>query len=168
MNPIKPLSDVPALQPVLPDDAMVIVPVRNMVLFPGMIMPVSIGRERSIMAAQYAVKAELPVGILMQRNPEAEAPTPDDLSAMGTVAAILRYVTTPDGTHHIICQGQQRFRVLAYLDGFDFMVARVERIADAGAENDREIEARFFQLKERAVEVLQLLPKVPPEMLQAV
>lgn len=185
MNPIKQLFDAgkPATadtppasgqQPdapepmVVPEDAMVIVPVRNMVLFPGMIMPISIGREGSIKAAQYAVKAERPVGILMQRNPEADAPTPDDLSAMGTVAAILRYVTTPDGSHHIICQGQQRFRVLGYLDGFDFMVARVERIADIGAEDDREIEARFFQLRERAVEVLQLLPKVPQEMLQAV
>lgn len=188
MNPIKPLMDAgspataaapegqqqlggaqaPVLQPTLPEDAMVIVPVRNMVLFPGMIMPISIGRERSIKAAQYAVKAELPVGILMQTNPEIDAPTPADLAPMGTVAAVLRYVTTPDGSHHIICQGQQRFRVLGYVDGFDFMVARVERIADAGGEDDRDIEARFFQLRERAVEVLQLLPKVPQEMLQAV
>ncbi|MDD2919488.1 endopeptidase La [Rhodoferax sp.] len=168
MNLVEPSSGVPELQRALPDDAMVIVPVRNMVLFPGMIMPISIGRERSINAAQYAVKAELPVGIVMQRNPEADAPTPEDLAPMGTVAAILRYVTTPDGSHHIICQGQQRFRALAYLDGFDFMVARVERVADAGGEDDRDIEARFFQLKERAVELLQLLPKVPQEMLLAV
>jgi ATP-dependent Lon protease len=156
------------ITPLLPDDAMVIVPVRNMVLFPGMVLPVSMGRERSISAAQYAVKAERPVGILMQRNPEADVPTPDDLATVGTVAVILRYVTTPDGSHHIICQGEQRFRVLAYLDGFDFMVARVERIADVGAEDDREIEARYVQLKARAVEVLKLLPKVPEEMLQAV
>lgn len=156
------------ITPLLPDDAMVIVPVRNMVLFPGMVLPVSMGRERSISAAQYAVKAERPVGILMQRNPEADVPTPDDLATVGTVAVILRYVTTPDGSHHIICQGEQRFRVLGYLDGFDFMVARVERIADVGAEDDREIEARYVQLKARAVEVLKLLPKVPEEMLQAV
>jgi ATP-dependent Lon protease len=156
------------ITPLLPDDAMVIVPVRNMVLFPGMVLPVSIGRARSISAAQYAIKAERPVGILMQRNPEADVPTPDDLATVGTVAVILRYVTTPDGSHHIICQGEQRFRVLAYLDGFDFMVARVERIADVGAEDDREIEARYVQLKARAVEVLKLLPKVPEEMLQAV
>lgn len=156
------------IKPLLPDDAMVIVPVRNMVLFPGMILPISIGRERSINAAQYAVKAERPIGVLMQRNPEADDPAPDDLAAMGTVAAILRYVTTPDGSHHIICQGQQRFRVLGYLDGFDFMVARVERIVETAAEGDREIEARYVQLKERALDVLQLLPKVPQEMLQAV
>ncbi|MGB4360806.1 MAG: endopeptidase La [Rhodoferax sp.] len=156
------------ITPLLPDDAMVVVPVRNMVLFPGMILPISIGRARSINAAQYAVKAELPVGVLMQRNPEADAPTPDDLSAMGTVATILRYVTTPDGSHHIVCQGQQRFRVLGYLDGFDFMVARVERIVETAAEDDSEIEARFVQLKARALDVLKLLPNVPEEMLQAV
>lgn len=154
--------------PLLPDDAMVLVPVRNMVLFPGMVLPISIGRERSINAAQFAVKTERPVGILMQRNPEADAPAPDDLASVGTVAVILRYVTTPEGSHHIICQGEQRFRVLSYLDGFDFMVARVERVADIGAEDDREIEARYVQLKARAVEVLKLLPKVPEEMLQAV
>ena len=161
-------SAAPEPQRVLPDDAMVIVPVRNMVLFPGMIVPVSIGRERSINAAQYAIKTERPVGILLQRNPEADSPMADDLAVMGTEAAILRYVTTPDGSHHIVCQGQQRFRVLGYLDGFDFMVARVERIAEAEAGDDSEIEARFFQLRERAVEALQLLPKVPQEMLQAV
>jgi ATP-dependent Lon protease len=160
--------EAPEQQRALPDDAMVIVPVRNMVLFPGMILPISIGRERSINAAQYAVKAERPVGILMQRNPQADAPTPDDLSAIGTVASLLRYVTTPDGSHHIICQGQQRFRVLGYLDGYDFTVARVERIVDAAADHDREIEARYVQLKARAVEVLKLLPQVPEEMLQAV
>jgi ATP-dependent Lon protease len=156
----------------LPDDALVIVPVRNLVMFPGMIVPISIGRESSIKAAQYAVKAERPVGILMQRNPEVEAPGLDDLAAMGTVAVILRYVTSQDGSHHIICQGQQRFRVLGYLDGFDFTVARVERLLDTGAgpsdEDKREIEARYLQLKARALEVLQLLPNVPQEMLQAV
>ena len=156
----------------LPEDALVIVPVRNMVMFPGMIVPISIGRESSIKAAQYVVKAERPVGILMQRNPEADAPSPDDLAAMGTVAVILRYVTSPDGSHHIICQGQQRFRVLGYLDGFDFTVARIQRIVEPGAgpseDDKREIEARYLQLKARALEVLQLLPNVPQEMMQAV
>ncbi len=152
----------------VPDDAMVIVPVRNMVMFPGMVVPISIGREGSINAARYAVKTERPVGILTQRNPEVDAPKPEDLSAVGTVATILRYVTSPDGSHHIICQGQQRFRVLSYLDGFAFLLARVERIVETVAEDDLEIEARYLQLKQRAVEVLQLLPHVPQEMLEAV
>ncbi|WP_296502984.1 endopeptidase La [Rhodoferax sp.] len=147
---------------------MAIVPVRNMVLFPGMIVPIAIGRESSIAAAQYAIKAERPIGILMQRNPEVDAPGPDDLSRVGTIASILRYVTTPDGTHHIICQGQQRFRVIGFLDGFPFTVAKIERIVEAVVKDDKEIEARFMRLKERAVEVLQLLPQVPQEMVNAV
>ncbi|MDO9198085.1 endopeptidase La, partial [Rhodoferax sp.] len=147
---------------------MIIVPVRNMVLFPGMIVPIAIGRESSIAAAQYAVKAGRPVGILMQRDPDVETPEADDLPLVGTIASILRYVTTPDGTHHLICQGQQRFRVTGYLAGFAFTVATIERIVESAAEGDKEIEARFLQLKERALEVLQLLPQVPQEMVHAV
>ena len=152
----------------IPDDALVIVPVRNMVLFPGLVVPVAMGRPASIAAAQYAVKAGRPVGILWQQNPEAELPGPQDCASTGTIAAVLRYVTTPDGTHNIICQGQQRFRVTAYLEGFPFMVARIERIEEAAGLGDKEIEARFLRLKERAVEVLQLLPEVPQEMVHAV
>ena len=152
----------------LPQDALIIIPVRNMVLFPGMIVPIVIGRESSIAAAQQAVKLEHPIGILMQHNPDIESPTPADLVRMGTIASILRYVTTPDGTHHIICQGQQRFRVLDYLEGFAYTVAKIERIVDAPVHNVKEIEARFMRLKERAVEVLQLLPQVPQEMVNAV
>lgn len=152
----------------IPDDAMVIVPVRNMVLFPGLVVPIAIGRKSSIAAAQYAIKRERPLGILMQHNPEVETPGADDLAAMGTIASILRYVTTPDGSHHIICQGQQRFRVKGYLEGYPFVVAKIERVVDQSGEGDKEVEARFIRLKERAVEVLQLLPQVPQEMVNAV
>jgi ATP-dependent Lon protease len=151
----------------LPDQTIVIIPVRNMVLFPGVLVPISIGRESSIAAAQYAIKAGLPVGILLQKNAEVEAPTADDLSRMGTVASILRYVTTPDGTHHIICQGLQRFKVLQTLEGFDFTVARVEKMDELPHPENKEIEARFIRLKERAIEVLKLLPQVPQEMLNS-
>lgn len=152
----------------IPDDALVIVPVRNMVLFPGMVVPIAIGRERSIAAAQHAIKQELPVGVLMQRNATSENPAPDDLTNVGTIASILRYVTTPDGTHHVICQGQQRFRVTGYMEGFPFLVAKIERLQEPEDSDDKEIEARFLRLKERSVEVLRLLPQVPEEMVKAV
>lgn len=152
---------------VIPEDAMIIVPVRNVVLFPSMILPLTIGRKQSIAAAQQAVKMERPVGILLQRDPEVEAPGPDDLSLVGTVADILRYVTMPDGTHVIVCQGSQRFRVTEYLTGYPFPVARVGLIVEPEATGN-EIEARFIQLKERALEVLQLLPQTPQELVAAV
>src|SRR6266508_1741559 len=142
----------------LPDDALIILPVRKMVLFPGMILPVALGREGSIAAAQAAAKAKRPIGILLQRNAETEKPGPDELCLVGTVATVLRYVTTPDGTHHVISQGLQRFRVVEYLEGYPFLVARVGRIEEPEAAG-KEIEARFVQLKERALEVLGLLPQ---------
>src|SRR5438034_784029 len=151
----------------LPEDALIILPVRKMVLFPGMILPIALGREASIAAAQAAAKAKRPVGVLLQRNPETEKPEPDELSLVGTVASIVRYVTTPDGTHHVICQGQQRFRVVEYLEGYPFMAARVGRIEEPEAAGN-EIEARFVQLKERALQVLDLLPQTPQELVAAI
>src|SRR5438132_1613619 len=151
----------------LPEDALVILPVRGMVLFPGMILPIALGREGSIAAAQLAVKTKRPIGVLLQRNSETERPGPDELSLVGTVAHIVRYVTTPDGTHHVICQGQQRFRVVEYLEGYPFTVARVGRIEDPETAG-KEIEARFVQLKERALQVLELLPQTPQELVAAI
>src|SRR6266568_3640884 len=151
----------------LPDDALLILPVRKMVLFPGMILPVALGREGSIAAAQAAAKAKRPIGILLQRNAETEKPGPDELCFVGTVATVLRYVTTPDGTHHVISQGLQRFRVVEYLEGYPFLVARVGRIEEPEAAG-KEIEARFVQLKERALEVLGLLPQAPQELVAGI
>ncbi len=150
----------------LPDNALVIIPVRNMVLFPGVLVPITIGRESTIAATQYAIKAGRPVGILMQKNADTESPGPDDLCRMGTMASILRYVTTPDGEHHLICQGQQRFKVLDYLEGYPFSVAKIEPILQDADKMDTEIEARFIRLKERAIDVLKLLPQVPKEMVR--
>ncbi len=151
-----------ALRP-LPEDALIILPVRNIVLFPGMIVPITIGREVSRAAAQEAARAQKPIGVLLQRNPEIESPTPDELHWVGSTGNVLRYVTAPDGSHHIITQGERRFRVLQFLDGWPFPVARVEMIEEP-ATADTEIEARAMTLKQRAIEILRLLPQVPEGM----
>ena len=151
----------------LPADALIVLPVRRMVLFPGMILPIALGREGSIAAAQAAARAKRPIGVILQRNAEVERPRAEDLCLVGTVATILRYVTTPDGTHHVICQGMQRFRTVEYLDGYPFMAARVARIEEPEVAGN-EIEARFVQLKERALEVLELLPQAPSELVAGV
>jgi ATP-dependent Lon protease len=152
---------------VIPEDALVIVPIRNVVLFPGMILPLTIGRQQPILAAQQAVKTERPVGILLQRDAEVEVPGPEDMCLVGTVANILRYVTLPDNTHVIVCQGLQRFRAVEYLPGYPFPVARIARIDEAEV-TDSEIEARTIQLRERALEVLRFLPQVSQELASAI
>src|SRR4051812_46509427 len=96
------------------DDMLIIVPVRNMVLFPGTVLPVAINRDRSLAAAQEAVRAERKVGFLLQYDPETQVPTGSDVYRVGTMANIVRYVTGQDGTHHLVVQGEQRFRVLDF------------------------------------------------------
>src|SRR3954470_23819885 len=115
----------------LPEGAIPIIPVRGMVLFPGIVLPVALGRERSMAAAQEAVRAGQPVGLLLQRDPEQAEPAPADLFTVGTTAAVVRYLTAPDGTHHLIAQGQHRFRVREFLDGWPFLVARVDTVGEA-------------------------------------
>ena len=153
--------------PAVPADALIIVAMRNVVLFPGMILPLTIGRPQSLLAAQQAVRSERQIGVLLQRNFEVEVPGPNELCTTGTVASIHRYVTLPDDSHVIVCQGQQRFRVSEYLPGYPFPVARVVRVAEPEA-SDTEIEARAIQLRERALEVLQLLPQASDEMVGVV
>jgi ATP-dependent Lon protease len=86
---------------------------------------------------------------------------------MGTVANIVRYITAPDGTNHLICQGEQRFRVVDYLNGWPFFVAKTERIPEP-TPTSNEIEARFVHLKGQAIEAIQLLPQAPNELLTTI
>jgi ATP-dependent Lon protease len=152
--------------PRLPADAIAIIPVRNMVLFPGVILPINIGRDISIAAAQYALRADTALGILLQRDPRVDQPVAGDLHTMGTLAAILRYVTGPEGAHNIVCQGEQRFRIVEFVPGYPFLVARIERIEEQELHTPA-IEARLLQLKDMMAEVLNLLPQAPSELLNA-
>jgi ATP-dependent Lon protease len=147
----------------LPDDALILIPMRNAVLFPGVLSPVVVGRASSVAAAQEAVKSERRVGFLLQRDAEKTDVGPDDLHWVGTAGPIVRLLTGQDGAHHLVVQGQTRFRALEFLEGWPFLVARVayvEQPEDTGPG----IEARFLQLKEKAVEAISLLPQAPDEL----
>jgi ATP-dependent Lon protease len=150
----------------IPADALIIVPVRNIVLFPGVIAPITIARPKSIAAAQQALREQRPVGILLQRNAEVDDPGPDDLYRICTIANIVRYITGPDETHHIVCQGVQRARILDFLPGTPFPAARVLHIPEPTTSSP-EIEARFLNLQRQAIEAVQLLPQAPPELIAA-
>jgi ATP-dependent Lon protease len=151
-----------AIRP-LPEDAVIVVPMRNAVLFPGVISPVTIGRKSSVAAAQEAVRSEKKIGFLLQRDAKKDDVRPDDLHWVGTVGQVVRYITGQEGAHHLVVQGTSRFRVLEFLEGWPFLVARVQYI-ETKDEMTPEIEARFLQLKERAVEAIQLLASAPEEL----
>src|SRR5437667_8740527 len=143
-------------QPPLPPDSMIPLPVRQTVLFPGIVLPLSIGRKSSIAAAQEAVRSQRMLGVILQTDPAVEEPTAEQLHRVGTAAQILRYVTAPDGTHHVVAQGVRRFRVIEHLRGFPFLVARVEEIGVAEVITP-DIEARVGLARTRAREAIELL-----------
>jgi ATP-dependent Lon protease len=152
-------------QPVsIPGDALIIVPVRNTVLFPGVVLPITIGRPQSIAAAQQAVREQRQIGLLLQRDPESSEPGTDDLYRVGTLANIVRYLTGPDDSHHIVCQGVQRIRVLDFLPGTPFLAARVVPLPEPTTRSP-EIEARFLNLQRQAIEAAELLPQAPQELI---
>ena len=153
--------------PPLTEAELIILPVRQAVLFPGIILPLAIGRPASIAAAQEAARSQRMLGVVLQNDPSVDDPTPNQLHRMGTVAQILRYVTSPEGVHHVICRGARRFRITEFVPGHAFLVARVEEIGSAEVLTP-EIEARTRLLRERAREAVQLLPNAPGEILAAI
>jgi ATP-dependent Lon protease len=151
---------------VIPEDVLIILPVRDTVLFPGVVLPVAVSGKRALAAAQEAVRTQRRVGLVLQSD-AGDPPSPDQLHRVGTIASIVRFVTAADGTHHLIAQGEQRFTVLDYVSLEPFPVARIEPHREP-AVSDREIEARGLTLRERAIEASQLLPQAPGELVNAI
>ena len=156
-----------AAAPAVADDPLIVVPVRNTVLFPGTVFPVALGHDRAVAAAQAAVREERPIGLLMQRDPTQQDPEASGLHRIGTVCNILRYLSAPDGTHHAVLQGVQRFQVRSFLHERPYLTAEVGRMEDPDRQGPA-IEATRLHLQRLALETLQLLPQVPAELVQAV
>ncbi len=129
-----------------------------------MIAPITLGRPKAIAAAQQAIREQRQIGILLQRDAELNEPGLDDLHRVGTVANIVRYLTGPDDSHHIVCQGIQRIRVLDFLPGTPFPAARVLNIPEP-ITSSPQIEARFLSLQRQAIEAAELLPQPPQELI---
>jgi ATP-dependent Lon protease len=159
-----PMTAAPATS--TPEDVLIILPATEAVLFPGVVLPLAVHGKRALAAAQEAVRTQRKVGLLLQST-EGENPEPEQLHRVGTVASIVRFVTAPDGTHHLIAQGEQRFTVLDYVSREPFLVARIEAHKEP-ASASKEIEARALTLRERAIEALQLLPQAPAELGNAI
>ena len=151
----------------LPADVIALVPMRNIVLFPHVIMPVVVGRERSVAAIQHILQTKMPVGIVLQKDPAVEEPGLDTLCPIGTIANVVRHIAAEDGTHHAVCLGVERFRIMALVEGYPFLAARIERIPEATEQGSTRIEALSLQLRERAMEIVSLLPGVPAELAHA-
>ncbi|HEY4444639.1 MAG TPA: endopeptidase La [Steroidobacteraceae bacterium] len=149
------------------EDVLIILPVGNTVLFPGVVLPIAIDGNAALAAAQEAVRTQRRVGLLLQIDPASDAAGTENLHRVGTSASIVRFITAPDGTHHLIAQGEERFTVLDYVSREPFPVARIETHKDPTV-LDREVEARGLNLRDRALEAVQLLPQAPGELVNAI
>lgn len=147
----------------LPDDVIALVPMRNVVLFPHVLMPITVGRVKSIATVEHALQSNSPIGIVLQRDAAADNPGLGELCLIGTIARIVRHITSAEGTQHVVCQGLERFRIEELVEGYPFLAARVSRIEEI-SQPSTQVEALAVQIRERATEILSLLPGIPAEL----
>ena len=142
----------------LPEDALILVPLRNTVLFPSTLAPFSLGRPASVQAVQEAVRQEMAIGLITQKDAQVDTPQPSDLYEIGTSADILRLGTLPDGQRQILVQGRRRFKILDFIQTEPFAVARVLYPAERVPQT-KDFEARILHLRQQAQRALSLLPE---------
>jgi ATP-dependent Lon protease len=153
-------------KPELPPDVVALVPMRNVVMFPHVLMAITVGRAKSIAAVEHALGSNVQVGIILQKDPNVDDPGLDALFKMGTVVNIMRHLSSTDGLRHAVCQGWERFCIEEMIEGYPFLAARIRRIGEP-AEVSTQAEALAMQLRERTIEILSLLPGAPAELAHA-
>ncbi len=141
-----------------------ILPIRNTVLFPGVVLPITVGRDKSIKLVQDAYKAQRTVGVISQKEQSIENPDFDDLNRIGTVARIIRLLKMPDGSTTVIIQGQKRFEMLELLSNEPYMKARVKEFAEIKPTTKiKEFHALVDSLKDLALQIIHHSPNIPSE-----
>lgn len=145
-------------------DNIPILPIKNTVLFPGVVIPITVGRQKSIKLVKKAYNGDRLIGVLAQKNP-TEEPQVADLYKIGTLARILKMLVLPDGNTTIIIQGKQRYKVKEYVETNPYITAKVQYLKDRNAlkENNKESAAMVSSLKEAASKILTLNPEIPQE-----
>ncbi|BDB57333.1 endopeptidase La [Flavobacterium ammonificans] len=145
-------------------DSLPILPLRNMVLFPGVVIPITAGRDKSIKLINDANASGKNIGVVAQKNEEDEDPTKDDIHTVGTVARILRVLKMPDGNITIILQGKKRFEIAEVVSEEPYITAKVKEVPEKRPKkNDTEFNAIIDSLKELAVKIIQESPNLPSE-----
>lgn len=141
-----------------------ILPLRNNVLFPGVVIPITVGRDKSIKLIQEANKGNKIIGVVSQKNQEEESPEFDDLNKIGTVAQIVRMLKMPDGSSTVIIQGKRRFEIVQPLQTEPYMTASVRIIKEKRIDaSDKELDIMFKSIKDLALQIIRESPNIPSE-----
>lgn len=144
-------------------DTLPILPLRNTILFPGVVLPITIGRDKSILAVKEAYKNKKIIGVVGQVDGNIEEPEYKDLYRIGTVAQIIRMIKMPDGSTTAIIQGRNRILTTELISNEPYIIAKVELLQDVIPVSDKEFEATVLSIKDLAGEIIKLNPQIPSE-----
>ena len=141
-----------------------ILPVRNIVLFPGVVLPITVGRQKSIRLVKKYYKGDRTIGVVSQENQKAEEPGFQDIFKVGTVAKILKMFVLPDGNTTIIIQGKRRFKIEEQIQDEPFMQAKVSMLKDIHPNiHKKEVKVLIQSIKESATKILKMNPEIPQD-----
>ncbi len=146
------------------DELLPILPLRNTVLFPGVVIPITVGRDKSIQAVKAAYAKDKLIGVVSQKDGNIEDPTPSDLCSIGTVAKIIKMIKMQDGGTTIIIQGKKRFELLEMKEEDPFFKASVKVLVEEKlGKEDQDFQAYLSNIKDLATQIIQLSPNFPSE-----
>jgi len=146
-------EDIPQVLPILP--------LRNSVFFPGGVLPLAVGRQKTIALIKDAVRDDQVIGVVTQRKAEEEDPGAADLHSMGTVARIVKLLKMGEDNYSLVVQGLARFRVVELVQEHPYLKARIEPVEDKTPQEEVEVEALGINLKKLAREVIEMMPELP-------
>jgi ATP-dependent Lon protease len=141
-----------------------ILPIKNTVLFPGVVIPITVGRQKSIRLVKKAYQGNRIIGVVAQKNSQAEEPSLEDLYRTGTVARIIKMLVLPDGNTTIIIQGKNRFSIQEFVQEDPYLTAKINLLTEPALNiNGKEAKALVQSLKDSALKILKLNPEIPQE-----
>ncbi|MDB5278223.1 MAG: ATP-dependent protease La [Ferruginibacter sp.] len=140
-----------------------LLPLRNTVLFPGIVLPITVGRDKSIKAVTDAYKADKLIGVIAQKDSTVEEPTVSDLEEIGTVAKIAKMIKMPDGGTTIIIQGKRRFKVEEIISEDPYFKARIKTLEEEVLKDDSDFDAMVGSIKDLASQIVNISPNLPSE-----
>lgn len=140
-----------------------ILPLRNTVLFPGVVIPITVGRDKSIKLIQEAYRGDKTLGVVSQKNDDVEDPTEEDLNPIGTIAHILKMLKMPDGNITVIIQGKKRFKTNDYTQKEPYLRAKIEAFNQLKKPSGKGFDALVSSIKDLASQIIEQSPTIPTE-----
>ncbi|MCB9056576.1 MAG: endopeptidase La [Chitinophagales bacterium] len=140
-----------------------LLPLRNTVLFPGIVLPITVGRDKSIKAVNDAYKGDKLIGVVAQKDSNVEDPAVGDLESVGTVAKVVKLIKMPDGGTTIIIQGKSRFRIDNVFEEDPYFKAKITKLDEEDSPKDADFDAYVANIKDLAADIVQLSPNIPSE-----